>query len=220
MEVNAALLTGEPSPGARSTLSGSLQRDVARFLATPSSGELLPVLAASVRHLRPITTILARNDLEIHLMLDPREQMFECNLDLLALDDAQFSELRLQRVDDATPTGTPHHAPLVGRLDRLLWRAAMVGNRGEILPEIDGPATYRVSGGFRHGRLPMAAALEPAMSRLCGPPATLTELQRIVGDRLLPQRLLNALYLASALIVTRAGPTRPRNLGPLRKQST
>ena len=34
----------------RSTLSGTLQDDVARFLATPDPSDLLPVLAASIRH--------------------------------------------------------------------------------------------------------------------------------------------------------------------------
>lgn len=101
MEDDAALLTGEASLGARSTLSGALQRDVARFLASPGSGELLPVMAASVRHSRPIRAILAHDDYEVCLTLDPRVQLFDCDLDLLSLEESQFKALHLQCVDDA-----------------------------------------------------------------------------------------------------------------------
>jgi hypothetical protein len=215
MDDNAALLTGEASLGARSTLSGSLQRDVARFLATPANGELLPVLAACVRHSRPITTILAHGECEVCLTLDPRMQMFACDLDLLALEEAQFRALSLQCVDDAIDLDALARSARAGRLAKLLWRVAMEGNRDDILPEIGGPATYRISGGFRRGLVSLPQSLETVVTRLNGPPASLAELQQIAGNGPLIQRLLNALYLDSALIVTRAGPRRPRNLASL-----
>lgn len=215
MEDDAALLTGEASLGARSTLSGALQRDVARFLASPGSGELLPVMAASVRHSRPIRAILAQDDCEVCLTLDPRVQLFDCDLDLLSLEEAQFKALHLQRVDDANEFDSHRRSPRAGRLAKLLWRVAMEGNRDEILPEIGGPVTYRISGGFRRDLVALPLGLEPIVARLCGPPATLQELRQIVGSAPLLQRLLNALYLDSALIVTRAGPKRPRNLARL-----
>lgn len=215
MEDDEALLTGRASPGARSTLSGSLQRDVARFLATPGNGELLPVMAASVRHSRPIVTILAHGDREVCLALDPRAQMFECELDLLALDAVQFKALSLQRVDDAGEFDAHRRSARAGRLAKLLWRVAMEGNRDEILPEIGGAATYRISGGFRRGLVALPRSLEPVVSRLSGPPASLAELRHIAGSDPLIQRLLNALYLDSVLIVTRTGPRRPRKLARL-----
>ena len=215
LEDESTLPEGEPSAGARSTLSGSMQSDVARFLGSPGTTELLPVMAASVRHLQPITMILSQGHREWRLSIDPRAQTYRSEFDVLALEHRAFRNLCLRRVDEGGAVTAPHRTIVEGQLSDLLWRAAMVGNRDKILPEISGRVRYRTAGTFRPGSDPIAPTLVPVLARLSRSPATLAELQRIAADKLAPQRLLNSLYLQSALIVTRAGPAGPRNLGLL-----
>lgn len=193
-----------PDSGVRSTLSGSLQTDISRFIEEPQSAELLPILAASMRHARCIAMVLAHEHDEVYLSIDPRTQSFESDVDLLDLPDAVFRQLRLRQLDDGAPLSGAGCGLRVGRLGDLVWRAALAGSRADLLPEIAGRVMYRVPGRMPPPAMAGAAALHAMAARLNGPPATLAELQKL-GSAELAQRLLNGLYLKSALIVTRAG---------------
>jgi hypothetical protein len=123
-------------------------------------------------------------------------------------------ELRVMHVEPALlrPPGDEQEA-LIGAehlhhpLAPLLWEMAMRGPRRELLPEIAGPAVYRVAPGLDVAALPANGALPAAMQRLARQTATLRELADWPGmGRERAIRLLNALYLQSGLIVSRSHP--------------
>src|SRR5215471_19235715 len=95
------------------------------------------------------------------------------------------------------------HCPLP--MAQLLWELAMRGGRTELLPEIAGPALYRVTPGLQLGSLPVAGNLPAAIYRLRQAGATLTDITEWPGfDRERAVRLLNALYLQAGLMVSRS----------------
>ena len=199
-----------------STLSGALQDDVGRFLQTPDPTDLLPVLAASIRHSRPLVMHLASASGEgaVLLVTLPRMQAYACNVDLYGLADRQVRELRLQRVDEGTHASVDLAGCRRGMLSDLVWRLALHGSRQHLLPEITGPLAYRTVGQPER-ESPAIPGVHGILKLLSGPPISLTELRRQKLDAELAKRVLNALYLRSALIVTRACATRPRNYSSL-----
>ncbi len=88
----------------------------------------------------------------------------------------------------------------------------MRGLRRDLLPEIAGPAVYRVAPVLDIEKLPASGALMPAIVRLARQTATLREMAEWPGmDRERAIRLLNALYLQSGLIVSRSHPDAVRD---------
>src|SRR5205085_76259 len=89
----------------------------------------------------------------------------------------------------------------------VLWELAMRGGRSELLPEIAGPAVYRVAPGLALTNLPVASDLVAAIYRLRRQASTLREISEWAGfDRQKALRLLNALYLQAGLMVSRSHP--------------
>lgn len=211
----SSLPAGAPSSTYSSTLSPSLRSDLQRFADDPAQNGLLAALAASVRHARPLSLHLRSGTYESLLSVFPREQLFHCFMGLCALPVREFAALRLQHVEPAEPLdalSTSMTSTLASRLESLgplLWRLAIHGASSELLPEIVGPARYRLSLGFSLSGLPVDSAALPILRCLREQPATLDELADATalgpdGAR----RLLNALYLQSGLMVTRSLPTR------------
>ena len=92
-------------------------------------------------------------------------------------------------------------------LEPLVWQLALRGQRRELLPEIAGPAVYRIAPGLDIESLPARGALMAAVRRLALEPVSLRELAGWPGlDRDRASRLLNGLYLLAGLIVSRAHP--------------
>ena len=92
-------------------------------------------------------------------------------------------------------------------LGQLLWELALRGARDRLLPEIAGTAAYRLSPGLDFAALHLGGSLLAAVERLARQPTTLREMSDWPGfDRERAARLLNALYLQSGLIVSRAHP--------------
>jgi len=89
----------------------------------------------------------------------------------------------------------------------LMWYLAMRGPRRELLPEIAGPAVYRVSPALDLEALPISGALRAAIDRLHRQAISLSGLASWPAfDRERAVRLLNALYLQAGLIVSRSHP--------------
>ena len=198
----------------RSTLSGTLQDDVARFLASPDSSDLLPVLAASIRHSKALALHLTLADGTLRLVTLPRMQAYACDRDLHAFFGPSMTALRLQRIDEGTHAAIDVTGFQRGMLSDLVWQVALFGSRQQLLPEIDGPMAYRITGrAFREA--PVLPGIAEVMKRLSGAPARLDELTPWGAPPDLAPRVLNALYLRSALIVTRACAPRPRNSSSL-----
>jgi hypothetical protein len=125
-----------------------------------------------------------------------------------------LSSLRVMHVEPALlrPPGDPELA-LVGEhrmhspLGPLLWELAMRGDRAELLPEIAGPAVYRVAPGLALGTLPLGGVLLAAVYRLRHEASNLRDIAEWPGlDRERAVRLLNALYLQAGLMVSRSHP--------------
>ena len=194
-----------------STLSPSLRSDLMRFADEACDTDLLPVLAATVRHVKPLALHLHHGDRIIVLSVFPREQQFHCNLDLCALQPCETSRLRLVHVG---PILAAESRSLVGVevshvrvLATLLWQLALHGPRDELLPEIAGPARYRLAPGVPLRSLPMDAWILPMLQRLRGEASTLEELApRTPPGRARARRLLNAIYLHGRLMITRSLP--------------
>ena len=92
-------------------------------------------------------------------------------------------------------------------LTPLLWALALRGPRRDLLPEIAGPAVYRVSPALDIEALPVTGAIRAAILRLRHQATSLAGLAAWPAfDRERAARLLNALYLQAGLIVSRSHP--------------
>ena len=197
-----------------SSLSPSLRADLYRFEADGGSSEVLEVVAACVRHAKRVTIHLQYDDRVLPLTVFPEERLVHCPLPIDQFYQLQLTELRVMHVEPAVlrPPGDPE-AALVGdvrlhsALAPLLWELAMRGSRNELLPEIAGPAVYRVTPGFDWNRLPISGALLAAIQRLRRATTNLRDIGEWPGmDRERAIRLLNALYLQAGLMVSRSHP--------------
>ena len=89
----------------------------------------------------------------------------------------------------------------------LLWHLALHGGRRLLLPEIAGPAVCRVNHGLDPSGLRVPGTLLAAVYRLRRDAYAVREIARWPGlGRERAERLLNALYLQSGLIVSRSLP--------------
>ena len=123
-----------------------------------------------------------------------------------ALQEATARVLRVAATDDGG-ADTAAEGEHDFDLSRMLWELALHGARGALLPEIAEPATYRVTPGVNLELLAPTSPLASAVQRLQGPTTPLRDIAAWPGfDRDRAIRLLNALYLQSALIVTRSHP--------------
>jgi hypothetical protein len=204
----------DPTLTRLSTLSPSLLLDLMRFEQNGHSGGLLEVLAASIRHARPLLLHLQHKDRVLPITVFPAEQLAHCPLPRAALLDLPLDELEVLHVEPAVlrPPGDRIH-PLVAEPGRCLplpllsWEIALRGARRELLPEIAGRAAYRVSPGADLRQLPLPRTLADAVTRLQRGSTRLREIAAWPGfDDERARRLLNALYLQAALIVSRTHP--------------
>jgi hypothetical protein len=197
-----------------SSLSPSLQADLYRFEADGGASEVLEVVAACVRHAKRVTIHLQFKQRVVPLTVFPEQRLAYCPLPMDQFLAAPLNELRVLHVEPAVlrPPGDADTA-LVGELRLhtplapLLWELAMRGNRVELLPEIAGPAVYRVTPGLDWSRLKLSPPLLAAIQRLRTEGSNLREIAEWPGlDRELAMRLLNGLYLQAGLMVSRSHP--------------
>ena len=151
---------------------------------------------------------------KLSLTVFPGHHLVHCPVPMEELIGKHLLDLRVMHVEPALlrPPGD-EQAAMVGAehlhhpLAPLLWEMAMHGLRRELLPEIAGPAVYRVAPGMDIAALPADDTLAAAMQRLARQAASLRELADWPGmGRERAVRLLNALYLQSGLIVSRSHP--------------
>lgn len=198
-----------------SSLSPSLRADLYRFEADGGTSEVLEVVAACVRHAKRVTIHLQYDERVVPLTVFPEERLVHSPLAVHQLLADPLS-LRVLHVEPAIlqPPGN-EASGLVGEprlhspLAPLLWELAMRGGRSELLPEIAGPAVYRVTPGLELSTLPVSGdtPMLAAIYRLRRESASLREISEWAGfDREKAARLLNALYLQAGLMVSRSHP--------------
>ena len=216
-------LEGDSLPGAPSTrlaqLSPSLQADLRRFEQRGHSSETVEVVAACIRHSSRVTIYLQCAERVVPLTVFPQERLVHCPMEMDELLERHLPELRVMHIEPAIlrPPGDPERA-LIGEtrlhhpLTPLLWALALRGPRRELLPEIAGPAVYRVSPAIDIDALPVAGAIRAAIQRLRQQATSLGGIAAWPAfDRERAARLLNALYLQAGLIVSRSHPDAVRD---------
>lgn len=197
-----------------SSLSPSLRADLMRFEQEGQGTEVLEVVAALVRHAKRATVHLQCGHRVVPLTVFPDERLVHCPMDMTELLAKHLPTLRVMHVEPAVlrPPGDPEKR-LIGRpgehhsLEPLLWELALRGVRRELLPEIAGPAVYRVAPSVNMASLPISGAALAAVQRLRRATAPLAQIANWPGlNRERAERLLNALYLQAGLIISRSHP--------------
>jgi hypothetical protein len=198
-----------------SQLSRSLQADLQRSEQRGSASEPVEVIAACVRHSTRVMIHLQCGDRVVPLTVFPRERLLHCPMDLRELIERHLAQVCVMHIEPAVlrPPGDPQRA-LIGAshlhhsLAPFLWELAMRGPRRELLPEIKGPAVYRVAPSLDLDRLPISSGvIRMAIERLRRHAVPLTQIASWPAfDRECASRLLNALYLQAGLMVSRSHP--------------
>lgn len=200
---------GDTQPEAGTALGPSLAQDLRRLGAAPTAADLPAVLAASLRHGAPLDLSLELDGTPLTLSLSPRHQAYGCDLDPCALADETLLRLKLLHVQPAAAArareAAPPSGPHTGPLRELMWHFAMRGAHGGLLPEMAGPVRCRMAPGQAPIGLPIDGARQHIVRRMQQAAVSLDELlvDTILG-RAAVERLWNALYLQSALMVSRA----------------
>lgn len=192
-----------------SSLDPLLLKDLQRFEARARAGdglELLEVLAAAVRHNRALRLMVEHGVHLLPLTVRPRERLVRAPLPAAAFDALHWPTLRVLQVEPAGPPASTEAQPATP-LGPVLWALALFGARAELLPEIAGPAAYRIAPTTDLAALDLGGALGTAVQRLQREAAALDDIARWPGlSRERAMRLLNGLYLQAGLIVSRAHP--------------
>ena len=200
-------------------LSPSLQADLQRADQRGGVSETVEVIAACVRHSTRVTVYLQCAGRVLPLTVFPQERLVHCPMDLDEFVSRHLAQARVMHLEPAVlrPPGDVERE-LIGEsrlyhpLTPLLWELAMRGPRYELLPEIAGPAVYRVSPSLDIEALPLTGALRPGMDRLRRKAMPLSAIAAWPGfDRERASRLLNAIYLQAGLIVSRSHPDAVRD---------
>jgi hypothetical protein len=196
------------------SLSPSLLLDLTRHERGGQASDLLEVVAAALRHGRSLLLHLGFGHHVIPLTLFPAERLAHCPLTPEQLLNCRLQAFEVLQVEPALlqPPGGRERLrvtdpALYSPLGPLTWALALRGARDTLLPELAGSAAYRVTPGADLRALPLGGPLAAAVHRLRRDAANLREIADWPGlDRERAVRLLNALYLQSALIVSRVHP--------------
>jgi hypothetical protein len=206
--------------GDDTVLPSTLLADLDRLGSHRQLGDALEVLAACLRHREPALLCLGFDDLVWPVTVFPADGLYHSPRDLARATPRAMAALQVLSCDapGLRPPGHWMHER-VGRvehyraLEPMLWNMALVGPRPTLLAEIAGAWAYRatLSAEQRPGAL---GALSAAAERLRTEPSTLRTVAAWPGmNEERASRLLNALYLAGALMVVRAPVPEPRPLG-------
>jgi hypothetical protein len=197
-----------------STLSPSLMLDLMRFEQEGQQGGVVEILAACIRHARKLLIHLQAGDRVIPLTIFPVEHLAFCPMPMAKFLALPLDKLHVLHVEPALlrPPGDRITAlvgepQLYGALAPVLWELALRGARADLLPEIAGPAAYRISPGLNLRRLELRGSMAGAVARLKLEASNLREMALWPGfDRERAMRLLNGLYLQAGLMVSRTHP--------------
>lgn len=213
-ELNGDSALGRAEVSRLTDFSPSLQADLQRFEQRGGGYEVVEAMAACVRHGARVTLHLQCAERVVPLTLFPYERLVHCPMPIYDLVAHHLAQMHVMHLEPALlrPPGDPlpemvgdrhlHHP-----LNPLLWDLALKGPRSELLPEIAGPAVYRVSPGFEVHGLPMSTEVGYWITRLRQHSTSVSSIATWPGfDRERAARLLNALYLQAGLIVSRSHP--------------
>jgi hypothetical protein len=205
----------EPDSGVGATqlvsLNDSLLQDLQRFEpAAADAGrrglDLLEVLAAAVRHGRPLRVELRHGFQNIVLKVFPAPRLVHTGVPhehffALPLHDLRVLQVQPERQEPSEVQGR------CASLALLMWELALRGARGALLPEITGSVAYRISSGAELNDLALTGTMAKGVALLKRQATTLRDIAAWPGfDHDRAVRMLNGLYLQAALIVSRSTP--------------
>lgn len=197
---------------ASTLLSSTLLADLRRVDRTADGSDVLEVVAACLRHKENALLHLDDGGYVLPITVFPSQRMFHTPLRAAQWANLHWARLKLIDVQPAVlrPPGHVYTERVAstqryGALTILLWLLALHGPRRQLLPQIDARASYRLTAGPELQALPLSGALAPAVQHLRNQAMSLRALSRLPGmDLERASRLLNALYLQSALMVLRS----------------
>lgn len=207
-------------------LPTTLTADLNKINLGESDGDTLEVIAACLRHREPALLYLQHQGLVWPVTVFPgTEMLYHCPRDMA--NEASLPGLGELRLIGLEPPGVrppghwmhervahvEHYRPLAP----LLWALALYGPRKAVLSEIGGVAAYRAMNNPEESGLTAPGALGSAAQRLRRESVSLREISQWPGLTLeRASRLLNALYLASGLLITRSNAAARNEPGLLR----
>jgi hypothetical protein len=195
-------------------LPTTLLADLNRLEASGYNDDVLEVVAACVRHREPALLCLQYEGLVWPVTLFPTQMLYHSPRDLGSADAAGLARTTLISAEPpgVRPPGHWMHERIAQAdhyraLEPLLWSLALDGPRVDLLTEIAGTAAYRAIKSPAEEGIALSGALRSAAHRLrreTVPLRTIAGWPGMSVER--ASRLLNGLYLASALLATRAHP--------------
>lgn len=194
-------------------LPSTMLSELRRQQVDPSDDDPLSVLATCIRHRHAVLLNFAHGPWLWPVTLLPDQQLYHSAHDVN--DVATLAALSKLKLISAEPpkvrpptfqfdaAAMARYRPLVS----LVGALALYGPRATLLADIGGRAAYRLTPGGAEAMAQMPGALAPAVHRLRLKTASLRDIADWPGMSLERAcRLLNALYLAGGLMVTRAHP--------------
>ncbi len=209
---NSAAMAAQGELRRQTILSTTLQGELRVLDRRRDGADPLVVIAACVR-LRESALIYLQCDEGVWpVTLFPEHMLYHAPRDLMLGTPRALGSLKTM---DIEPPGVrpPGHwmferiakADSYHPLTPALWKLALQGPRTELLREISGTAAYRALRSPAGQELATPGALGPAAERLRKESAPLSKIATWPGMSVeRASRLVNALYLTSNLIVSRA----------------
>jgi hypothetical protein len=204
--------TSQPVLQRQTHLSSTMHAELRALDRRRESDDVLEVVAACVRLREPALVYLQCEDHVWPVTLFPQQMIYHSPRSLLLGTRRDVAGLRTLDVDapGVRPPGHWMHDRVAARetyhpLTPALWMLALDGPRSDLLHEVSGAAAYRVLRNPEAQDLPTPGALGPAIKRMRQESAPLRKIAALPGmssER--ANRLINALYLTSNLIVSRA----------------
>ena len=196
-------------------LPTTLLADLNRLYDDPTAiVDALEVVALCVRHREPALLYLQHEQSIWPVTLFPIEGVYHSPREIGQVSIETLANMQLVNVEPPglRPPGHSMHER-VGHGGQyhlqvpFLWTVALYGPRAKLLSEIGGTAAYRATNSPASIGVAAPGALGSAAERLRRESAALRDVAKWPGMSMeRASRLLNALYLASLLMITRAHP--------------
>ena len=195
-------------------LPTTLMADLRRLESAGDEGDALEIVAACMRHHEAALVCMQLDGLVWPITLFPTQGVYHSPSDLLASKGVALGRLTALTTEPPglRPPGDVKH-DRVGDpahyhpLPQLLWALALHGGRSDLLTEISGAAAYRATRRLADEGITATGAVRSAAETLLHETVSLRTIAGWPGMSLeRAKRLLNGLYLVSALRITRGHP--------------
>lgn len=195
-------------------LPTTLLADLRRLGDDTRAMDALEVVAACMRHREPALLCLRHESVVWPITLFPTQELYHSPRSMELATPAGLASLGVLSTEPPGVRAPGHwmherigHVEHYRPLAPLVWQLALHGPRGTLLSEIAGPAVYRFVAHRLEGVPMPGGAIGSAMERLRHGSAPLRQIATWPGmSNERASRMLNALYLVSALMVSRSHP--------------